>query len=118
MAVVYKLCLRLYSLFQLLAIGGLSGGIKDVWEMLGSQEETKYTWDTTTNDNLAWHHPLKYKPKLRFERVYIKHPWKQAIVEPISFELTGKTRLQSCHLFPSDHWAVVCQFNILPRRAA
>ena len=85
--------------------------------MLGSQEDTKYTWDTTTNDNLSWPDTVQYRPKLRFSRVYIKHPWKQAIVEPISFELKGKTRLQSCQKFPSDHWAVVCQFNILPRRA-
>ena len=83
--------------------------------MMGSQEDTKYTWDMDTNDNLLWAQTQKVKPKLRFDRLYLKHPKQRAIIEPISFELTGKTRLESCRRFPSDHWAILSQFNILPR---
>lgn len=94
---------------------GLSGGIQDVWEILGKRMETKYTWDLTTNDNyLSWGEAFTLN-KFRFDRVYIKHPVKQKVLKPIGFELTGTEKLESCGLFPSDHWAILCQFDILPR---
>ena len=98
--------------FQLLEIGGLPDGITDVWEIMGSQEETKYTWDMATNDNLLWAQEQKFKPQLRFDRLYLKHRKERAFLEPVSFELTGKTRIPSCQRFPSDHWAILCRFNM------
>ena len=42
--------------------------LQDVWEVLGRDPATKYTWDTTANSNLI----VPYKSRLRFDRIYLK----------------------------------------------
>ena len=40
----------------------------DVWQACGSALEEKFTWDMTVNNNLSWEG--RFKPKLRFDRLY------------------------------------------------
>ncbi|KAK3087966.1 hypothetical protein FSP39_012910 [Pinctada imbricata] len=55
---------------ELAAVGGIPSGIVDLWEETGSRPEAKYTWDMTRNDNLTFNG--KYKPRCRFDRLYMK----------------------------------------------
>ncbi|XP_038051974.1 tyrosyl-DNA phosphodiesterase 2-like [Patiria miniata] len=88
---------------------GVPSYIHDVWEMCGSPSGAKYTWDLTQNDNLDWPHPNR--PRLRFDRLFLRHPKTAPRLEPKTFNLLGTERLP-CHKFPSDHWGIVCDFEV------
>lgn len=87
----------------------LPPGIVDVWEGMGSKNETRYTWDTRYNDNKQM--SGGGKPRCRFDRIYIRSSEKKDIV-PSSFHLAGIERAKGCSRFPSDHWAISCVFHI------
>ena len=88
---------------------GLPQNTVDVWEACGSEEAHKYTWDVGANDNLNWQFPNK--PKLRFDRVYLSPS--HGKLQPKSFSLVGKERLPSCGRFPSDHWGIWMEFELM-----
>lgn len=77
----------------------------DVWEILGSDENTRYTFDTKLNDNKA------IDERSRVDRIYFRANEKQDIV-PTTFALIGMERVPKCKKFPSDHWGIRCEFNI------
>lgn len=77
----------------------------DLWEVTGRDNTTRYTWDTSANCNTG----APYKSKLRFDRIYLR---KSAECRPTSFSLVGKTMLQSCDMFPSDHWGLLARFTV------
>ncbi len=81
----------------------------DLWEACGSNEDDKYTWDISANDNLVWRFPNK--PQLRFDRLYFTAK-DNKFVKPSSFELVGKERITSCNRFPSDHWGMFVTFDV------
>ncbi|XP_071804765.1 tyrosyl-DNA phosphodiesterase 2-like [Asterias amurensis] len=91
---------------------GLPSYIRDVWEMCGSPEVAKFTWDLTKNNNLNWSFPNR--PKLRFDRLYLRHAKTSPRVVPQDFGLIGTERLEGCGRFPSDHWGIVCDFKVTP----
>ncbi|KAA0703516.1 Purine nucleoside phosphorylase [Triplophysa tibetana] len=49
-------------------LGGLPNGIFDVWEMLGEPEESRYTWDTSINDNKE----IPNSIRIRFDRLFFR----------------------------------------------
>ncbi|KAL3891595.1 hypothetical protein ACJMK2_003851 [Sinanodonta woodiana] len=98
---------------ELIEIGGIPENVYDVWEVTGKRPEAKFTWDMTRNDNLEY--SSKFKPKCRFDRLYIRHSKPKALVKPVYFELVGLERLKSCQRFPSDHWGLLGHFNVLAR---
>ncbi|XP_041469278.1 tyrosyl-DNA phosphodiesterase 2-like isoform X1 [Lytechinus variegatus] len=99
---------------EITSMGGVPKGIIDLWEACGADPKTKFTWDTTTNDNLDWESG-RYKPKIRFDRLYIRPAAGHCTNLSISsFTLIGKDRLPGCGRFPSDHYGIVCDFDILP----
>ncbi|XP_032895808.1 tyrosyl-DNA phosphodiesterase 2-like [Amblyraja radiata] len=88
-------------------LGGLPAGISDVWESLNRQEQCRYTWDTTTNDNLE----ASYCCRLRFDRVFFRASRGGQII-PKEMRLVGQERLE-CGRFCSDHWGLLCDFDVL-----
>lgn len=99
---------------EVAGMGGLPGGVLDLWEASGADPKTKFTWDVTANDNLDWTSG-RFKPKIRFDRLFLRPAAGHASNLSIrSFELIGKERLPSCDRFPSDHWGIMCDFDILP----
>lgn len=94
---------------ELKEIGGLPAGIEDVWMVCGSRKECSYTWDLTRNDNLMFNG--KFKPRCRFDRVYIRGSSPSKLL-PKFFGLIGLERLLPHRCFPSDHWGVLCHFEI------
>lgn len=99
------------SSFQLAAIGGIPQGIQDVWLATGGRPEAQYTWDMTRNDNLII--PGRFKPRKRFDRLYLRNSRPTAKLEPVYFELVGIERLKSVQRFPSDHWGLLTHYNKL-----
>ncbi|KAK3576016.1 hypothetical protein CHS0354_014857 [Potamilus streckersoni] len=99
--------------YELSEIGGLPEDVDDIWEVTGARPETKFTWDVQCNDNLEW--SSRYKPRCRFDRMYIRHSKPKATVKPVHFELVGQERLRSCQKFPSDHWGLLSHFNVPSR---
>ncbi|XP_078449908.1 tyrosyl-DNA phosphodiesterase 2-like [Lampetra fluviatilis] len=108
-------------------IGGLPPGVGDVWELLGRPEETRYTWDTTLNDNLKLGGARS--SRLRFDRLFYQQPLTarspgpssppggggggvDATVVPRSLRLVGTERL-ACGKFPSDHWGLLAHFDLV-----
>ena len=89
---------------------GLPDKTVDVWEACGSNEEEKYTWDATANDNLNW--SFGKKLKMRFDRVYLSPS--DGKLRPKGFSLVGKERLSRCGRFPSDHWGLWMEFGVEP----
>ena len=85
--------------------------VLDVWQACGGEQEHKYTWDVSANDNMDW--PYRSRPKLRFDRLYLS-PKDSEVVCPVSFELVGKDRLVDCERFPSDHWGMWAEFRVQP----
>ncbi|KAK3576020.1 hypothetical protein CHS0354_014861 [Potamilus streckersoni] len=98
---------------ELSEIGGMPENVYDVWEVTGKRPEAKFTWDMARNDNMEY--SSKFKPKCRFDRLYIRYSKPKALVQPVYFELVGLERLQSCQRFPSDHWGLLGHFNVLSR---
>lgn len=96
-------------LYQLYEIGGIPEGISDMWMATGRRPEAEFTWDMSRNDNLAW--PGKFKPRKRFDRLYLRNSKPDAKLEPVYFELVGLERLTTCQRFPSDHWGLLTHFN-------
>ena len=93
---------------QLEEIGGVPEGILDIWDMLGRQQETYATWDTTANDNSKGTGP---QGQGRLDRVYLRNRVRQPVLKPVLLELLGKERL-ACNYFPSNHWGVLVYFQI------
>ena len=91
--------------------GGLPNGIVDAWEQNGRPKNTEFTWDMTKNDNLDF--PHRRKPKLRFDRLFVRSGQGQHALKVSRFELVGMERLTGCRRFPSDHWGVWCEFTPL-----
>lgn len=94
---------------EVIAVGGLLPNMVDMWEVCGSQEEHKYTWDISANDNLDWKY--RNKPQLRFDRMFLC-PHGGPFIKPLTFELVGKERLPGVGRFPSDHWGMWCVFEV------
>jgi len=82
---------------------GLPGSMVDVWESLGSRPEAKYTWDMTRNTNLEW--AGKFKPKCRFDRVYVRFS-ETRNMDPQQFGLLGLEKVEATQSYPSDHWGI------------
>ncbi|KAL5270003.1 hypothetical protein ACHWQZ_G003474 [Mnemiopsis leidyi] len=78
---------------------------EDVWESVGREPSTRYTWDTAANSNTG----APYKSKLRFDRIYLR---KSTECKPTNLELVGKTKLCSCDMYPSDHWGLLARFSV------
>ena len=91
------------------AIGGLPSGIVDAWEECGSPADSQYTWDMRINDNLDWSYAKK--PRIRFDRLFLRSGEGQHALKASKFELVGLERLAGCKRFPSDHWGVWCEFS-------
>ncbi|CAG2113095.1 unnamed protein product [Medioppia subpectinata] len=91
--------------------GGIPSNVYDVWIKTGARKEVEYTWDMTRNDNLQFNSGSRFKPRFRFDRVFVR-PSTAADVEAIHFGLTGLTRLKPSVCFPSDHWGLTVHFSI------
>ena len=91
------------------AVGGLPSGVVDAWEECGSPADSKFTWDVSINDNLDWAHPRK--PRLRFDRLFMRRAQGACYLKVAKFELVGMERLAGCGRFPSDHWGVCCELS-------
>ncbi|NXN81388.1 TYDP2 phosphodiesterase, partial [Bombycilla garrulus] len=89
-------------------LGNLPGNIKDVWEFLGKPQHCRYTWDTQSNTNLN----AAYKCKMRFDRIYFRPAVQEGHFIPRSMDLIGLEKLE-CGRFPSDHWGILCNFDII-----
>jgi len=88
---------------EVASVGGLPAGARDVWEQLGSRPEVKWTWDLTRNTNLEW--AGKWKPRCRFDRVYIRES-ESSNMRAEQFGLLGLEKVEGTQSFPSDHWGV------------
>uniref|UniRef100_A0A671SB21 Tyrosyl-DNA phosphodiesterase 2 n=1 Tax=Sinocyclocheilus anshuiensis TaxID=1608454 RepID=A0A671SB21_9TELE len=86
-------------------LGGLPDGISDVWLMLGEPEESRYTWDTSINDN----NEIPNSIRLRFDRLFLRAAAEGAKLQPESMTLIGLEKLK-CDYFISDHWGILCTF--------
>lgn len=83
--------------------------VVDIWEMLGSKPETRYTWDTRYNTNKQMDGPGR--PRCRFDRFYFRSSCTKNIV-PYGFNLTGIEKIKNCSKFASDHWGIHSHFHI------
>lgn len=96
---------------ELVAVGGIPSGVRDVWEASGARPEAKYTWDLTRNDNLLWNE--RFKPRCRFDRMYFRQSLEQPSKLNIHyFGLIGIERLLPHRCFPSDHWGLYAHFRL------
>lgn len=93
-------------LWQVKKLGGLPDGISDVWEMLGEPEESRYTWDTSINDN----NEIPNSIRLRFDRLFLRAAAEGAKLQPENMTLIGLEKLK-CDCFISDHWGILCTFK-------
>ncbi|XP_044150398.1 tyrosyl-DNA phosphodiesterase 2 isoform X3 [Bufo gargarizans] len=89
-------------------IGGLPSTILDIWEFLGKPERCRYTWDTKLNNNLK----APYTCRLRFDRIFYRAAKDGSQVVPQSLDLIGTEKLD-CGRFPSDHWGLFCDFDVI-----
>ncbi|RMC15691.1 hypothetical protein DUI87_07894 [Hirundo rustica rustica] len=89
-------------------LGGLPDNIKDVWEFLDKPQHCRYTWDTQSNTNLN----ADYKCKMRFDRIYFRPAVEGGHFVPRSMDLIGLEKLE-CGRFPSDHWGILCNFDVI-----
>ncbi|KAM3928283.1 tyrosyl-DNA phosphodiesterase 2 [Leptodactylus fuscus] len=89
-------------------IGGLPDNTLDIWEFLGKPERCRYTWDTKINNNLR----LPYASRLRFDRIFYRTAVDGSQVVPQSLDLIGTEKLD-CGRFPSDHWGLFCDFDVI-----
>ncbi|XP_056126839.1 tyrosyl-DNA phosphodiesterase 2 isoform X2 [Rhinichthys klamathensis goyatoka] len=87
-------------------LNGLPDSISDVWEMLGKPEESRYTWDTSINDN----NEIPNSIRLRFDRIFLRPAAEGAQLRPESMTLIGLEKLK-CDYFISDHWGILCTFT-------
>ncbi|XP_030408405.1 tyrosyl-DNA phosphodiesterase 2 [Gopherus evgoodei] len=89
-------------------VGGLPNNILDIWEFLGKPEHCRYTWDTNCNSNLD----ANYKCKFRFDRIFFRSAAEGGQIIPRSLDLIGLEKLD-CGRFPSDHWGLLCDFDVI-----
>ncbi|NWU69865.1 TYDP2 phosphodiesterase, partial [Pterocles burchelli] len=89
-------------------LDGLPSNITDIWEFLGKPQHCRYTWDTHSNTNLD----AAYKCKMRFDRVYFRPAADGGHIIPRSMDLIGLEKLD-CGRFPSDHWGLLCSFDVI-----
>uniref|UniRef100_A0A8C7E3H9 Tyrosyl-DNA phosphodiesterase 2 n=1 Tax=Naja naja TaxID=35670 RepID=A0A8C7E3H9_NAJNA len=89
-------------------IGGLPNNILDIWEFLGKPEHSRYTWDTSQNSNLN----ARYKCKSRFDRLFFRGATAGGQIIPQNLDLIGLEKLD-CGRFPSDHWGLFCNFDVI-----
>ncbi|CAL1263402.1 unnamed protein product [Larinioides sclopetarius] len=94
---------------ELNELGGLPVGVDDLWIACGRRKECAYTFDMTRNDNLIIN--AKFKPRCRFDRVYIRHSSPRQL-KPSYFGLIGLERLYPHRCFPSDHWGILSHFEM------
>ncbi|KFH11229.1 endonuclease/exonuclease/phosphatase family protein [Toxoplasma gondii VAND] len=59
--------------------------VRDVWEVLGRPDECRYTWDMLRNDNKQ----MKWRPRLRFDRLYWWSPRASSSSSPSSGPAPG-----------------------------
>lgn len=93
---------------QVTKLGNLPDNIKDAWEFLGKPQHCRYTWDTQSNTNLN----AAYKCKMRFDRIYFRPAVEGGHFIPRSMDLIGLEKLE-CGRFPSDHWGILCNFDVI-----
>ncbi|XP_067393677.1 tyrosyl-DNA phosphodiesterase 2 isoform X3 [Emydura macquarii macquarii] len=89
-------------------VGGLPNNILDIWEFLGKPGHCRYTWDTNCNTNLD----ASYKCKFRFDRIFLRTAAEGGQLIPRSLDLIGLEKLD-CGRFPSDHWGLLCDFDVI-----
>ncbi|EYC12094.1 hypothetical protein Y032_0048g1608 [Ancylostoma ceylanicum] len=82
-------------------ISNIPRGLADAWLAAGADKQTQFTWDTRKNDNKQ-----AFGARTRFDRIFWYGPLSQ-----VKFSLAGQQRIRSCLCFPSDHWAVHCEFS-------
>jgi len=98
---------------------GLPRGTVDLWQATGSRREALYTWDTMRNGNAGRYMTGRGKPRLRFDRFYLRGARTTATqLLPVYFELAGLERVPNSTRFVSDHWAIVAHFNITGQDAS
>jgi len=90
-------------------VGGLPSGVQDLWIAMGRRKEVQYTWDMLRNQNKDI--GGKFKPRMRFDRVYFK-PSQKNDIKPEHFGLVGIEKVPGHQVFPSDHWGIFCIFKI------
>lgn len=76
--------------------------------MLGSPADSQYTWDLSKNDNKGI---TGFKGRYRFDRLFVcyrpsdvnctKYWW-----TPQEMSLVGNEKIDSCGMFPSDHFGI------------
>ena len=89
------------------AVGGLPNEVLDAWASCGSPHDAEFTWDMSENDNKDMNGA---KPKLRFDRIFLRPAQNGNVVRPQILTLIGKERL-SCGRFASDHWGIWLEFS-------
>lgn len=89
---------------------GIPSGVFDLWEACGRRPEVRYTWDTMRNTNKEI--GGRYKPRMRFDRVYMCQP-SDPIVTPKHFGLVGIQKVAGLQSFPSDHWGIVTYYEAI-----
>ncbi|KAK7086708.1 Tyrosyl-DNA phosphodiesterase 2 [Halocaridina rubra] len=82
----------------------------DLWESCGRRPEAKWTWDVQRNTNKEF--PGRFKPKARFDRLYLKQA-SPPVVAPKHFGLIGLQKVSGTDSFPSDHWGVIVHFEVM-----
>ncbi|RCN47174.1 endonuclease/exonuclease/phosphatase family protein [Ancylostoma caninum] len=82
-------------------ISNVPRGLADAWLAAGADKQTQFTWDTRKNDNKQ-----AFGARTRFDRIFWYGP-----LSRVKFSLAGQQRIRSCLCFPSDHWAVHCEFS-------
>lgn len=99
---------------ELAGIGGLPPNIVDAWEASGSRKELQFTWDMMRNDNLNFQSDSKggWKPRMRFDRVFLRRTSPSTRIDLVHFGLIGLERLKPHVCFPSDHWSIITSYQI------
>lgn len=91
------------------AAGGIPAGLEDLWIRSGSRKECQWTWDMMRNTNKEM--PGRFKPRCRFDRVYIRDSHPKRVTEE-HFGLFGLEKIRGGQRFPSDHWGILVPFTI------
>lgn len=83
--------------------------VNDVWSMLGSPQDSRFSWDLVNNDNQI----KSGQARLRFERLYtgVTTESNKKVFKPRSMKFVGTDRL-ACGMFPSDHWGILAIFSV------
>ncbi|XP_042866505.1 tyrosyl-DNA phosphodiesterase 2-like isoform X2 [Penaeus japonicus] len=90
------------------------GDIYDLWEACGRRNECRWTWDTQRNTNREM--SGQYKPRCRFDRVYLR-PSNPPIITPRHFGLLGLEKVRGTQSFPSDHWGIIVHFEVVGNKS-